>query len=43
VSIRGSKLLFDFHVEIPPKGIRCRRVEAVAFVGKWRIGIKDIA
>jgi hypothetical protein len=31
------ELLFYFHVEIPPKGIRCRRVEAVTFVGKWRV------
>jgi hypothetical protein len=36
------ELLFYFHVEIPPKGIRSRGIEPIAFVGKWRIGIEDV-
>jgi hypothetical protein len=42
VSIRGLKLLFYLHVEIPAEGVRGRGIKAVAFVGKWRVGIEDV-
>jgi hypothetical protein len=36
------KLLLYLHVIISAKGIGCGGVEAVAFVGKWRVGIEDV-
>ena len=42
VSIRGLEFLFYFHVEIPAVGISGRRIEAIAFVGEWWIGIEDV-
>jgi hypothetical protein len=41
-SIRGLKLLLYLHIEIPAERGRGRGIKAVAFVGEWRVGVKDV-
>jgi hypothetical protein len=36
------KLLLYLNVIVSAKGVGCGRVEPVAFVGKWRVGIEDV-
>gem|GEM_PF-6872234 len=41
-SFPALELLFYFHVEISPEGIGSHRIEPVAFIREWRVGIEDV-